>query len=170
MTVRILGAFLIFIGCSGFGFLLSAAYKREVVTLKSLIEALYIMESELLYRKTPLPQLCHYISVMQTGVIKTYFICLENELQQQIQPDASSCAVLALSKIPQMPKSSKEIIQQVAKTIGEFDIHGQLTGIQAVRSEAQLRLDQMRKEQEQRTKNYRTLGVCAGAAIIILFV
>jgi len=69
-----------------------------------------------------------------------------------------------------MPKHTAEMILQFTKTLGKFDVEGQLLGIQAVKSEATLRLNQMSKDQAQRMKNYRTLGVCAGAAIIILFI
>ena len=170
MTARILGAILILIGCGGAGFLLAAACKRETAALKSFIESLNLMESELRYRKTPLPFLCHYIAATQNGIIKTYFLHLKNELQQQIQPDASTCAFIALNKMPQMPKSLKDTISQFARSLGEFDVEGQLLGIQAVRNEATMRLSHMTKDQAQRMKNYRTFGICAGAAIIILFI
>ena len=170
MTIRILGAILILIGCGGFGALAAVAYKRETSTLKSFVESMDIMESELRYRKTPLPQLCHYIADIQSGVIKSFFLCLESELLRQVQPDAATCAVQALKKTQQMPKHTVEMILQFTKTLGKFDVEGQLLGIQAVKSEATLRLNQMSKDQAQRMKNYRTLGVCAGAAIIILFI
>ena len=170
MTVRILGAILILLGCGSVGFLLAATCKQETTALKNFIESMHIMESELRYRKTPLPYLCHYIAASQSGIVKTYFLYLENELQQQKQPDASTCAALALNKIPQMPNALKEMILQFARSLGEFDIEGQLLGIQAVRTDAAMRLKHMSKDQEQRMKNYRTFGVCAGAAIIILFI
>lgn len=170
MTIRILGAILILLGCGGAGFLLAAACKQETTSLKNFIQSMNIMESELRYRKTPLPFLCHYIAATQSGVLRTYFFQLENELQQQIQPDASACAVLALNKTPHVPKTLNEIIIQFARSLGEFDLEGQLLGIQAVRNEAIMRFKLMSKDQEQRIKNYRTFGVCAGAAIIILFI
>ena len=170
MTIRILGAVLILVGCSTFGFLLSATSKRETATLKSFIESMDIMECELRYRRPPLPQLCGYLAASQSGIIQTYFSYLQSELLQQIQPSASACADLALNRMSQMPKHTKVIIQQFAKFLGEFDIDGQLTGIQAVRNEAVLQLKQLSRDQDLRIKNYRTLGVCAGAAIIILFI
>jgi len=170
MTTRILGALLILIGCTGFGFFLAAAYKREMQTIRNFIEAMEFMENELSYRKTPLPLLCRYIAAAQSGAVKLFFLNLEKELQLQISPDATICAELALSKTPQMPRQTKELICKLSRTLGKFDADGQLLGIQSVKKDASLRLARMCVDQEQRIKNYRTLGICAGVAFIILFI
>lgn len=170
MTLRLIGALLILIGCGGIGFMLAAAYKRELSTLQHLIEALEFMENELSYRKTPLPLLCRYIAATQSGTVKTFFLNLEKELLLQIRPHASACAEVALSKTHQIPRQAKELILKLSRTLGIFDADGQLLGIQSVKSEAVLCLNRMRAEQEQRMKNYRVFGICAGAAIIILFI
>ena len=170
MTIRILGALFILLGCGGVGFLLAAAYKKDIATLKSFIESMDMMESELKFRMTSLPLLCHYIAANQTGIMKAYFQNLEKELIQQIQPDAATCAVLALEQTPQMPKCVREMLCQLSRSLGEFDIEGQLLGIQSVKHDAALKLNNMCKDQEQRIKNYRTFGICAGTAIVILFI
>ena len=170
MTIRLIGAVMIIVGCASFGFLLATAHILETSTLKQLIQALQLMESELKYRKTPLPLLCHYVALGQSGLIKTYFLSLESELQQQIQPDAATCAQLALDKMQYMPKQTKHLISQLGKSLGKFDVDGQVLGIQTVREEAVLRVKHRNKDQDQRIKNYRIFGICAGIAIVILFI
>lgn len=170
MMLRILGAIFLVLGCSGVGFGLSAAYKKELATLKTFIESLDMMECELTYRRTSLPLLCHYIAAKQAGVIRLYFQNLEKELLRQVQPSAASCAFLALEKTQQLPRSVRELIYQLARSLGEFDIDGQVLGIQAVKKVASQKLHYMTENQELRMKNYRTFGICAGVAIVILFI
>ena len=170
MTIRIIGALLIVVGCSGVGFLASAMYKKEVAALKTFLESLDMMESELRYRKTPLPELCRYIAAVQNGSVKAFYLSLAREFQQLSQPDAEACVAMALEKTSQMPQQTKDMVQMLGHSLGKFDVEGQIIGIQSVRSEAQLRLSRLCADQEQRLKSYRTLGVCAGAARAILFI
>ena len=114
--------------------------------------------------------LCHFISENQSGVIKFYFQNLQKKLLQQIQPDAACCAVLALEETQHMPKHVQHLILQLARTLGDFDLDGQLLGILAVKNDATQILNRMVADQDQRIKNYRTFGLCSGAAIVILFI
>lgn len=168
MTIRIIGALLIVVGCSCFGFLASSAHKKEVAALKIFLESLDIMESELRYRKTPLPALCRYTATVQSGPVGVCFLYLAQELEQLSQADAATCVISALKKTNQLPQNLRDMFYMLGRSLGKFDVDGQLIGIQSVRSETQLRLSRLCTGQEQRLKSYRTLGVCAGAALAIL--
>ena len=69
-----------------------------------------------------------------------------------------------------MPKHVQHLILQLARTLGDFDLDGQLLGILAVKNDATQILNRMVADQDQRIKNYRTFGLCSGAAIVILFI
>ena len=169
MTIRIIGAILIIVGCSSFGFLASLTHKKEVATLKVFLESLDLMECELKYRKTPLPELCGYVATVQRGPVSAFYLNLACELRQLSQPDVATGVASVMEKSSQLPVHTKEMLHMLGHSLGKFDVEGQVVGIQSVRSEARLRLSRLCADQEQRLKSYRTLGVCAGAALAILF-
>ena len=60
--------------------------------------------------------------------------------------------------------------QQLGKSLGRFDLNGQLQGIEQVRAHCRRELSSLENGRDQRIRGYQTLGVCAGAALAILFV
>ena len=65
------------------------------------------------------------------------------------------------------------LLQQMlllGKSIGRFDMDGQIKGLEAVRQDCRRRLDELSKDRDTRLRSYQTLGLCAGAALAILFI
>jgi hypothetical protein len=62
----------------------------------------------------------------------------------------------------------KKLLLDLGRTLGHFDLDGQIQGIEAVRQEAVASLDKLTKDKEARLRSYQTLGLCAGAALAIL--
>ena len=58
----------------------------------------------------------------------------------------------------------------MGSSLGRFDLDGQLLGLEAVRVYCQEQLSEMSKDRDVRLRSYQTLGLCAGAALAILFV
>ena len=62
----------------------------------------------------------------------------------------------------------KELLLELGRSLGNFDLNGQLRGIEAVRRQALEALQNSVKDRDQRIRSYQTLGLCAGAALAIL--
>lgn len=170
MILKWIGAVLIVLGSGGFGFSLAAAHRREERNLQQLIFGLDYMQCELQYQLAPLPTLCRKTARQLSGVMQTLFLNLAEELEDQISPDAEHCMMVALYKTGEMPKRCREAAQYLGKIMGRFDLEGQLKGLEAVRNQCQGWLDQLMSGREVRLRNYQTLGLCAGAALVILFI
>ena len=170
MILKWIGAVLIVTGSGGFGFSLAAAHRREERSLQQLIFALDYMQCELQYQLTPLPTLCRKTARQLSGVMQTLFLNLAEELEDQISPDAEHCMMAAVHKTGDMPKGCQEAARNLGKTLGRFDLEGQLKGLESVRGQCQGWLDQLMTGREVRLRNYQTLGLCAGAALVILFI
>ena len=170
MSIKILGAVLIIAGCGGFGFLVSAAYKREERTLHILISALEHMQNELQYRLTPLPELCRQAGAQSSGHVRAIFYTLAKELEGQISPDAERCMRAALCKVKDIPKMTENAMLQLGRSMGLFDVEGQLRGIEAVRQSCLRSVETLAQNRDTRLRSYQTLGLCAGAALAILFI
>jgi len=170
MIYKILGAVLVIVGCGGFGFKMAAAHMKEERSLRQLIAILDFMECELQYRLTPLPSLCRQAASEGKGPLSQLFLWLARELEAQISPDVGRCMDAALSKVGDIPGLTGEILRTLGRSMGRFDIDGQLKGLDSVRQDCRRNLESLNRNRDVRLRSYQTLGLCAGAAMAILFI
>ena len=170
MTIKWIGALLVIVGCGGVGFTMAACYKREERCLRTLIRGLDYMTCELQFRLTPLPDLCRQAGNECGGTVGQAMRVLASELESQICPDVDSCMYAALSRMDGMPVSVEDALRLLGKSLGRFDLNGQLQGLEQVRAHCRRILSGLEAGRDQRIRGYQTLGICAGAALAILFV
>lgn len=170
MTVRILGACLIIIGCGACGYIVAATYKKETAALAELIDILVMMECELQYRCPPVGQILLDYAMRSNGILQSFCLTLSEELSSQIHPDVNACVSAALAKCKPLPKETTYFLRRMGETLGLFDLDGQLSQIQKIRLEAQQVLSQLEKNKWEKTKYYKTISLCGGAALAILFI
>lgn len=170
MNLKWIGALCIFFGCGGCGFSMAHQYAARIKLLRVLIESLEYMECELQYRCTPLPQLCRQAGQQGQGKIREVFNMLADELEAQISPDAQRCMSSVLDRLGNLDPSIHEILITLGRNLGRFDLSGQLRGLENARNSCQTRLALLSQNKDSRLRSYQTLGLCAGAAIAILFV
>ena len=137
--------------------------------LRSLKGALDFMVCELQYRLTPLPELCRLVGTEQKNPVGQTFLRLAQELNSQILPDVEYCMRSSLREVD-LPKRLGEGFLMLGQNLGRFDLQGQLKGMEMVRNFCDRELEAMGKNREERLRSYQTLGLCAGAALAILFV
>ena len=169
MYTKLIGAIMVITACGGFGFRLAAAHIREERTLRRLTAILDYMECELQYRLTPLPQLCRQAAGEGRDALCKFFLSLTHELEDQISPDVECCVQNTLKHCKDIPNVTRTILEQFGETLGRFDLQGQIKGLEAVRQECRRNLEIMNQNKEGRLRGYKTLGLCAGAALAILF-
>lgn len=170
MIGKVIGAVCIIFGCSFFGFSVTAAVKTEEYSLRQLISALDYMQCELQYRLTPLPDLCRQASEEHHNKVGKFLFHLSAELENQISPDVSGCVHTALSCVPELPKRTVKALEILGMSLGRFDAGGQIQGMEAVRTYCRGELEAIAVNRDSRLRSYQTLGICAGAALAILFV
>ena len=170
MSLKLIGAILILLGCGGFGVLIASAHRHEVCTLRQLVSLIDYMACELQYRYTPLPELCRQTAAEAKGVLREFFLTLTVELEDQISPDVTACMDAAIGKYKQLPHQTEDALHLLGRSIGRFDMEGQLKGLENVRSECRRNLEKLTENQQTRLRSYQTLALCAGAAIAIIFV
>ena len=170
MNYKWIGGILIVLGCGGFGIRMAAAHRREEAAIRELIGALDLMECELQYHLTPLPELCRQAGAECRGNLRRVLYLLSDELNAQIAPDVCSCMLSALAQGGELPLIVKEQLLCLGRSMGRFDLDGQLKGLEAVRSNCRQKLTQLTENKEVRLRSYQTLGFCAGVALAILLI
>ena len=170
MIGKIIGSVLIICGCGGFGFTMSATYRREENSLRQLLSALDYMQCELQYRMTPLPDLCRQVGDMDKYPVSRLFTVLADELDHQILPDVASCFRAAMSWNLRLPTKTAKALAILGNSLGRFDVDGQIRDLEGVREYCREELRRMAENRTNRLRSYQTLSICAGAALAILFV
>ena len=170
MNLKLLGAVLVLVSCGGFGFSLVLKHKSAEKAIRQLISVIDYMECELQYRLTPLPELCRAAAGECSGEIRKFLCLLTEELDNQVLPEVRSCMHAALAKVPQLPRQARTALLELGQVLGRFDLSGQLKGLGRVREICDRELTVMAENRDVRLRSYQTLGLCAGAALVILFI
>lgn len=169
MSIKFLGALCIVIACSGCGMMMKASHLHMIRSFQALISSLEYMECELQYRCTPLPLLCRQAGERSHGTIQQLFISLADELEAQISPNVGRCMAAVLARSRNLDLCLKEILTDLGNDLGKFDLSGQIQGFSSTRKKCEGILKRQMQNQDSRLRSYQTLGLCAGAAIVILF-
>ena len=169
MSSKWIGTVFVIVSCGGFGFGVANGYRRRERLLRQLLEILETMESELEFRLTPLPQLVRGAAGEATGVLRAVFLNLARELDWQSASDAAGCMRIAMDKCHDLPPCLKRPLRQLGQTLGRFDLAGQTQSLKAVQDCCRLELSRLERNRDVRLRSYQTLGLCAGAALAILF-
>lgn len=170
MIPKLVGAILILLACGGMGFSLAAAHRQKERMLQQIIAAVQDMICELQYRQTALPQLMEQCAAQTAGAVGAVFSAMAAELERQMAPDAACCMAAALLTAPNLPGMVKEKLCLLGNSLGRFDLTGQLSGLEAVAQLCKRELDGLLLNRDTRLRSYATLGLCAGAALVILFI
>ena len=170
MILKFIGAIFVIAGCGSIGFRIAANHRIEEKNLRQLIGILDYMECELQYRLTPLPELCRQASKEFSGLLGNIFKELSVEMDAQNSTDIELCMSSALKKVGRLPPLTQEKLFLLSRSMGRFDMEGQLKGLDAVRQECRRQVENLTQNRDVRLRSYQTLGLCAGAALAILFV
>ena len=170
MYIRWIGAALILAAGGGFGLFLVHDHRKEEWALEELIRVLDLIISEIQFRMTPLPQLCAMAANQGKGAIKHVFSALEAETLLQTQPDGAACMNHALERVGMIPRHTYRNLKMLGQTLGRFDAEGQLRGMEAVKTMCIRDLKALQDNRDIRMRNYQTLGICAGIALVIVLI
>ncbi len=165
-----LGAMLIVAGCGSFGYSMASAHRREEAALQQLIGALDFMQCELQYRLTALPDLCRQAGQPCRGAVGQVLTALALELEGQLSPDVEAAMAKALNTSTALPARAGQALETLGQSLGRFDVDGQVRGLEYVRGLCRRELEELSFNRDTRLRSYQTLGLCAGAALAILFV
>ncbi len=169
MSGKLLGALMTLAACGYLGYARGAAYRLAQRQLRELICALEYMESALSYHMPGLTELCHMTSKQCTGTLQKLFLRLSALLSEQSLPDASICMDRAL-QMEKLCSVADSRLQQLGKTLGSFDLQGQLLGLAAVKAQAQEDLAGLQAHREEYIRLSHTLALCIGMALVILLI
>ena len=170
MDLKLFGALLIIAASGAVGYCVVSSYHRQERVLRDMLRMIDYMECELEYRLTPLPQLCRQAAGECSGDLGRVLIHFADELDAQVCPDTERCMQAAVLKSGKMTATTAECVLELGRSVGRFDLHGQLKGLSALRNICERKLSALENNKDARLQSYQALGICAGAAIAVLLI
>ena len=165
-----IGAVLTVTSCGWLGFLAVKDFKRQESSLYQLSQILSYMAWELEYRLTPLPELCEKTAQLSKSPLGYFFIQLAQELNGQAASNVADSMSVALNRTRDIPKTTVKILELLGESLGQYDLSGQLKGLESVEKYCQQELVKLSYHREERLRSYQVLGLCAGIALAIMFI
>lgn len=167
--IKIIGSVCIISGCAAMGFSIALTHKRNAYILQQLLLALEFMLCELPERMPPLPILSRDTAQHTSGKIRQIFAELSEILDLQEYANTEQCMNTIVDRHT-LPESAKLNLLRLGQSLGRFDIPGQVSGLISIKQSVERELNAILTNMEVRIRSYKTLGICAGAALAILFI
>ena len=168
--LRWIGAGIILVASIGYSFMLTRSYAKEEAALQELLEIIAFMTAELHCRLTTLPELCGQAATVGSGTVSRAFRGIQRQLDTNAYPDAQQCVQVALARTEGLPATAGRNIMLLGKSMGRFDLDGQLAGLEMTRQMCIRDLQGLQNSKKENLRSYQALGFCAGMALVILLI
>ncbi len=170
MHVKWIGAACLLSAFGYIGFAAGRAYCKEANILRQLCVHFEFMICHLEYHQTPLPQLFRLLQADAVVPLSQVFMHMCHSMEQQLSPDPFTCMVHAIDQVKDLPELSRAYLLDLGKSLGRFDLTGQLRGAEAVLQRCKQALQQQEENRDIRIRSYQIFGLCAGAALVIILI
>ncbi|MFC3768279.1 stage III sporulation protein SpoIIIAB [Paenibacillus sp. GCM10012303] len=169
--VKLLGAVLILAAATLYGFARASVYARRPRQIRQLIHALQRLETEMTYGFTPLPEALLRIADQLEPQIAALFRSAAEPLSTQSGITAGESFRDALNvcwKQTALSSNEREILSQMSYTLGISDRTDQAKHLRLAVTLLQAEEQNAWDEQRRYEKMWKSLGVLAGAFVVIL--
>jgi stage III sporulation protein AB len=155
------------------GFAYGETFNRRKDELKEILKALTILENDVVYGTTPLPEALENLSNKICNPLSIFVKAITNRLVKGDVESVYEGAVEEFSLIKNefyLYDEDKKIMSDFFKSLGELSVYGQekmfLLAIEGIK----MNLKEADENAKKNVKLYRYLGICFGAMIIIFII
>lgn len=169
--LKLIGACIILIGTTWAGFQHARSFAERPKQIRQIRSALQLLETEIGYGTRHLMDACQSIAGRMEGTVQAIFYQAYENLLHLDGASTYECFYQAVESNwgkTCMKQPEKQVILDFCKTLGISDRQDQLQNLTVAKSNLEIEEQKAREEQAQYEKMYKTLGVLAGALLIIL--
>ncbi len=173
MYLRVLGCILIVAGSSLMGFYFGENLRKRVFQLKEIEQALYQLQSEIVYTHVVLPDTLMNISKKCTKPISHIFSEVSNLLYENKVDSVNN----GFQKVIEENRESLnlkqydiDILIDLSKSLGESDIEGQKSIMTLTMKNIRSQIDDAELSMKKNVNMYRYLGFSFGAIVAIVII
>lgn len=168
MIQRITGCVAVLMGSYGVGLMLLHNEKCQEQALEDLQQCILWMTWQLRYQMLPLAELCNSAAAQHEGIIGNVMGNLSQLLDKRGFADPGQCMQEAVLSVGDIPDQALLRLYELGQSMGQFDLDSQISSLELTALHCERDLEFIRHNMEHRRRNYRTLSLCAGAAVVII--
>jgi stage III sporulation protein AB len=169
MLIKLLGSIVIITSTALIGFLLAKAKTERVNQLRDFLLALNMLEIEIKFALTALPDAFIKIGKAVDARVGQIFILASSKI---LHEKMSACQAwqMALkgSESLSINLEEKEILSKMGSSLGEIDSENQIKNIKFTIEELKRQQTKAEEEKNKSEKLFKSLGVLTGVGIVIL--
>lgn len=158
----------ILITSSLIGIMFANKYKERVNDLKEIKRALNIFKTKIEYTYKPLPIVFSEIAEEFNGGVGEIFKIAEIKMKEESADMAWEYAIN--NSKTSMKREDLVVLENLKKMLGKTNIEGQLSEIDLIQEFIEEQINLAEGEQQKNEKLYRSLGIIAGIAIVIILI
>lgn len=171
--LKFLGAAAVVLSCTLIGLTIAGSYSRRPGEIRSLLNALQMLETEISYGATPLPEALAYVAERCDIRVALLFSRTAEELMTMRGITAREAWEMALNMYyprSALTKTDRAILLELGNSLGVSDREDQVKHL--ILTKEQLKLEQAKAEEDslKNTKVYNYLGFLGGLTIVLILI
>jgi len=171
VLLKVTGAGLIILSSGFLGLILSHIYQARPAQLKALISGLKLLETEIVYASTPLPQALGRIGERLEGIVKLLFLETATLLREEPGLPAAEAWEEGLKKLKEQGAlhwQDLEILKALGQGLGVSGREDQVKNLELAREHLKRQLALAEEVAQRQGKMWRTLGFLLGVTLVLL--
>lgn len=163
----------IFICSTYLGFSLGESFIKRYTHLRAFEKSLVLMQNQILYVYTPLPEVFEFLTEKVEGIWKEFFKNIYELLTNNFTDDVYGAFKDSINKYKDklyLKNEDLDLIIDFSKSLGESGTYGQEQIFSLTLSNLKNHIEEARELKEKNCKMYRYLGACLGAVVIIFLI
>ncbi|SFC96607.1 stage III sporulation protein SpoIIIAB [Clostridium uliginosum] len=164
---------MLFVTSSYIGFMYGETFRKRCDEVKEILKALIILQNEIIYGSTPLPEALETLKVKVNSPLDEI---LDKTNKKLIQGNVKSVyqafneEFMLLEEKFYLSQSDKRIIGDFLKSLGESGVFGQEKIFNLAIENIKINLKEAEDISRKNIKVYRCLGICVGAMLTIFLI
>ncbi|MFR0823658.1 MAG: hypothetical protein ACLU84_01860 [Clostridia bacterium] len=150
------------------GILMAGKYTNRVKELKQMKTALNLFETKVKFTYEPIPKIFQDIAGRTQAMTSRIFKTASEKMQEKEAGVAWLEALEAENNI--INREDKEILKGLSNLLGKVDLEGQVSEIELVDNFLNTQIEKAEQDSKKNEKMYKTLGVTAGLAIVVVLI
>ncbi len=169
--IRIVGAVLLAGGSSALGFGAVGHLEGRVRDLRELVAGLEVMQRELSWRMAPLPELLERAAQGTSGHAAQFFhLCAQGADHLNGRPFRQVWLQGEEASGLRLEETDRLLLEQLGGVLGRYDADSQRQALELAAGRLEEQRVQAQRQRQRLGRVYGTLGVAAGALLMILLI
>ncbi len=171
--IKLIGCLFIILSSSGLGYILGGRFGKRVREIKLLMASFQMLENEIIYSSTPLPEAFESVSKKIGYPVNALFKRTGDYLNQRLYTTAGDAFKKSLGDMEDMlsiAREDMEILVNFGHTLGSSDTKSQEKNFKMLLSQLDIQEGKAHDAQNKNEKMYKNLGFLSGLAIAIIFI